>query len=184
VLSTSKDGVTWSLPVPIPLDSLASGADHFLPALAVRRGVTGTTLGLSYYGYPQANCTVATCALTAYYSGSYDGGVTWTAPVVLAGPFNISNLASTYYGYMIGDYFSSVYLPSGYVAPLTLAGVAGPSAFHETVASGLTGAPLRPATNVRIVLGAGRATAAQFPRVNQPARYAPRTALHVPHDFL
>ena len=64
-MSTSSNGTTWTAPVRIPIDVVTSTVDHFLPGIAVKPGTSGTTavLALTYYFYPQANCTSSTCQL-------------------------------------------------------------------------------------------------------------------------
>jgi len=132
VLSTSRNGIAWSTPTRIALDGATSGADHFLPSLAVRNSLFGTTLGLSYYELPQANCSVANCALYAGFSQSYNAGSTWSTPLQLAGPMSPSLLPLTSAGYMVGDYMTSIY-PSSYVAPLAVAVPPTTSAFNEAI---------------------------------------------------
>src|SRR5262249_5196486 len=65
VMSTSADGVTWSAPARIPIDPLTSTVDHFIPGLGIDPATGGATahLGLTYYYYPQSNCTASTCGL-------------------------------------------------------------------------------------------------------------------------
>src|SRR5207302_4061632 len=62
VMSTSSDGANWSAPARIPIDTMTSGADHFIPGLGIDPTTGGSTahLGLSYYYYPQANCSAST----------------------------------------------------------------------------------------------------------------------------
>ncbi|HEX6798550.1 MAG TPA: sialidase family protein [Ktedonobacterales bacterium] len=109
VLSTSSDGVNWTAPVRIPIDPIGSGVDHFLPGLAVDRSTSGASahLGLVYYYYPVAGCTVATCQLNVGFVSSTDGGATWTASQQIAGPMSLSWLANTNQGVMVGDYMST-----------------------------------------------------------------------------
>jgi hypothetical protein len=66
-------------------------------------------MGLTYYSYPKANCTPATCALNANFISSKDGGSTWTAPTLLAGPMTLSWLPNTFAGLMVGDYMATVF---------------------------------------------------------------------------
>jgi hypothetical protein len=133
VLSESRNGIQWSTPYRVPLDSTTSGADHFLPTLAARSTIFGTTLGLSYYGYPNANCTAATCTPYAYFADSYNDGGSWSSPAALAGPFNNTWFASTGAGYMVADYFESAYPVYGYIAPVTVASPPTGSTYHEMV---------------------------------------------------
>lgn len=114
VLSTSSDGVNWTSPTRVPIDPVTSTVDHFLPGLAVDRTISGSSahLTLLYYYYPISNCS--DCDLYVGFVASDDGGQTWSAPVVLAGPMKLSWLAQTGSSgsatAMIGDYFSVSYV--------------------------------------------------------------------------
>jgi len=109
VLSTSADGSTWSAVQRIPLDSVGSGVDHFIPGLAVDHLTSGSTahLVLAFYYYPNVDCTSSTCQLDVGSSSSTDGGNTWSSTKHLAGPMTLSWLASTSQGPMVGDYTST-----------------------------------------------------------------------------
>jgi hypothetical protein len=132
VLSTSPNGVNWSAPTRIALDAANSGVDHFLPSLAIRNSIFGTTIGLSYYEFPKANCTYTTCALYAAFSNSYNGGGSWASPAMLAGPMSLSWLPATGAGYMVGDYETSVY-PLSYVAPIAVAQQPTRTQYNEAI---------------------------------------------------
>lgn len=109
VMSTSGDGATWSSVARIPSDATNSGVDHFIPGLGIDPATSGASahLGLTYYYYPQANCTVSTCALFVGFISSTDGGTTWSAPTPVAGPMSLSWLPSTDSGLMVADYIST-----------------------------------------------------------------------------
>ena len=109
VMSTSSDGATWTTPVRIPIDSVSSGADYFIPGLAIDPATSGASahLALTYYYYPVANCMQATCALYAGFISSLDGGNTWSAPTPLAGPMSLDWLPSTSQGFMVADYIAT-----------------------------------------------------------------------------
>ena len=109
VMSTSTDGMAWTAPVRIPIDAVTSGADHFIPGIAVDRSTSGSTarLGLAYYSYPVAACNASTCDLTVGFVSSTDGGTTWTQPRTVAGPFKLAWIAQTDQGPMVGDYIST-----------------------------------------------------------------------------
>jgi hypothetical protein len=111
VMSTSTDGITWTAPVRIPIDPLASTVDHFIPGLAIEPTTSGNSahLALTYYFYASANCDASTCALYAGFISSPDGGSTWTAPTTLAGPMSLAWLPNTFAGLMVGDYVSTAY---------------------------------------------------------------------------
>src|SRR5206468_1863620 len=109
VMSTSADGVSWTTPARTPIDALASTVDHFTPGLGIDPGTSGATahLGLTYYYYPQANCTATTCALYAGFISSLDGGGTWSAATPLAGPMSLHWLPNTSSGRMVADYIAT-----------------------------------------------------------------------------
>src|SRR5205807_3086537 len=66
-----------------------------------------TRLALTYYFFPAASCTVATCQLQVGFLSSTDDGRTWSRPDVLAGPMQLSWLARTNQGVMVADYVST-----------------------------------------------------------------------------
>jgi hypothetical protein len=145
VFSTSADGVTWSPVTRVPIDPLDSGADHFLPGLAVDRATSGSAahLGLTYYYYPDANCDVSTCELDAGFISSTNGGASWSAPTQLAGPMNLSWLASTSGGPMVGDYISTSFSGGRAFPVIAVANAPSGGVFDEamyTVGGGLAAA--------------------------------------------
>jgi hypothetical protein len=116
VLSTSSDGVKWSKLTRLPLDPVGSGVDHFIPGLAIDPSTFGGTahLVVTFYYYPVANCTPATCQLDVGFSTSTDGGASWTSNTKIAGPMSLGWLPNTTQGTMVGDYISTSF--SGAVA--------------------------------------------------------------------
>lgn len=119
VFSTSSDGKRWSSPVRVPIDPTTSTVDHFIPGIEIEPGTSGSTahIGVTYYFYPQTNCTVSTCQLMEGYVSSADGGTTWTAPTTLAGPMSLKSIAQTNLGPMVGDY-QSLSFASGTAHPV------------------------------------------------------------------
>jgi len=115
VFSTSSDGVNWSGLSRVPADPIGSGVDHFIPGLGVDNTTSGSSahLALTYYYYPNAACTVATCQLNAAFISSSDAGAHWGGKLQLAGPMNNTWLAFTTQGYMVGDYISTSFFSSG-----------------------------------------------------------------------
>jgi hypothetical protein len=111
VMSTSSDGSNWTAPVGIPIDTITSGVDHFIPALAIDPATGGATahLTLVYYFYPNTTCTAATCQLNVGVISSQDGGNTWSAPTTLAGPMTPTWLPNTSSGLMVADYVAVAY---------------------------------------------------------------------------
>ena len=110
ILSTSTDGLTWTAPSRIPIDASNSTVDHFIPGLGVDPTTSGGSahLGLTYYFYSSANCTTK-CALSIGFISSQDGGVTWAAPVDIAGTMSPAWLPNTFAGLMVGDYASTAF---------------------------------------------------------------------------
>ena len=108
VMTTSSDGVTWSAVTRIPADPVGSGIDHMIPGIAVDKSTSGSTahLAVAFYYLTVANCTVG-CMLDVGFVSSTDGGTTWTSNMQLAGPMQLSWLAATNQGQMVGDYIST-----------------------------------------------------------------------------
>jgi hypothetical protein len=143
LLTTSMDGATWSGLQRIPLDPRGSGVDHFIPGLAVDPSRSGATahLVVTYYYYPNAACTTATCQLDVGWSGSTDGGATWTPGANLAGPMSLTWLPNTSQGYMVGDYISTSFSDATAYPAFAVAFAPSGGLFDEanfTVSGGLT----------------------------------------------
>ncbi|MBA3943492.1 MAG: exo-alpha-sialidase [Herpetosiphonaceae bacterium] len=143
VYSSSTNGVTWTAPSRVPIDATTSTVDHFIPGLGVDKSSSGSTahVGLAYYYYPVANCTMATCELNVGFISSTDGGATWSAPTQLTGPIKLAWIANTTQGRMVGDYISTSFsrgkaYPVFSVGKATLGGNFRQSL--TTVANGLT----------------------------------------------
>src|SRR6266699_2970637 len=135
VFSTSSDGNTWSPVTRIPMDPIGSGVDHFIPGLAVDPSTSGgsTHLVVTYYYYPVANCTSATCQLDVGTSTSADGGASWTSNTRLAGPMSLSWLANTSLGVMVGDYISTSFVGGPAFAVFAVAQAPNGSTFNEAI---------------------------------------------------
>jgi hypothetical protein len=120
VMSTSTDGIAWTPKVRIPIDSVNSGVDHFIPGIAVDRSTSGSSghVALGYYYYPVAACTASTCQLTVGFVSSTDGGTTWTQPQKAAGPVSLNWIASTNQGVMVGDYMSTSFAGGNFAFPV------------------------------------------------------------------
>src|SRR5450759_5189700 len=65
VIAKSTSETTWAAPTRVPIDATSSAVDHFTPGLAVDSTPSGTStrVGLTYYYYPAASCSAATCQL-------------------------------------------------------------------------------------------------------------------------
>lgn len=105
VLSKSTSETTWGAVTRVTSDA----GDHFIPGVGVDRATSGGTAraAVTYYRYPTANCTAATCQLTAAYVSTINGGTSWSAPTQLTGPMTLAWLPNTSQGRMVGDYIST-----------------------------------------------------------------------------
>jgi hypothetical protein len=120
VYVTSTNGSTWSAVQRIPIDAVTSTVDHFIPGVGVDRATSGANIhvGVTFYAYPNTNCTLATCQLVVGYISSANGGTSWSAPTQLAGPMTMSWLPDTSQGRMVGDYISTSFGSDGLAHPV------------------------------------------------------------------
>lgn len=114
VYSTSDDGTTWSTVKRVPIDATKSTVDHFDPGFGVEPGTKGKTadIGLTFYFFSNVDCQTSTCKLGVGYISSHDGGDTWNAAVVLAGPMSLNWLPESQNGLMVGDYITTAFAGS------------------------------------------------------------------------
>jgi hypothetical protein len=136
VFSSSPDGTNWSAVKRIPIDPGTSGADHFIPGLAVDKASVGrgAHLALTYYFYPDATCNGG-CQLDVGDISSPDGGSHWGSPTKVAGPTVLFNIANTSQGRMVGDYISTPFTSRGLAATVFAVGIppTPPLAFDEAM---------------------------------------------------
>jgi hypothetical protein len=135
VMSTSSDGSNWTAPTGIPIDTVGSSVDHFIPSIAADPSTSGasTHLTLTYYFYPNANCSASTCQLEIGVISSSDGGNTWGAPTTLAVPMSLTWLPNTSSGVMVGDYIATSYVNGQAYGVFALAQANQGSAFSEAI---------------------------------------------------
>jgi hypothetical protein len=135
VLSTSSDGNNWTAPVGIPIDAVTSTVDHFIPVLAVDPATSGGSarLALTYYFYPTAQCSTATCQLNVGFVSSQDGGNTWSAVTTLAGPMSLGWLPNTSSGVMVGDYTAVAFSNGQAYAVFAVAKANSGATFDEAI---------------------------------------------------
>jgi hypothetical protein len=109
VFVTSTNGTSWSAVQRIPIDATNSVVDHFIPGVGVDRNTSGSTtkVAVTYYFYPNVNCTFSTCQLHVGFISSNDGGVTFNPFIDVTGPMALSSLPDTTQGRMVGDYIST-----------------------------------------------------------------------------
>jgi hypothetical protein len=142
VMSTSLNGLSWSPVARVPIDATTSTVDHFIPGLGVDKATSGSTahLALTYYYYPNASCTSASCQLHVGFISSTNGGTTWSPVQKLAGPMSLNWLANTSQGAMVGDYISTSFSGGRAVPVVALANAPSNGTFDEamyTFAGGL-----------------------------------------------
>jgi hypothetical protein len=126
--------------------------DHFIPGLAVGSSTSGGSahLVVTFYYYPNANCTTSTCQLDVGTSTSADGGATWTSNTQIAGPMSLSWLANTSQGVMVGDYISTSFVGGPAFPAFAVAQAPSGSTFNEatdTVKGGVSVGKGNPASN-------------------------------------
>jgi hypothetical protein len=150
VLTTSTDGVTWTTPTRIPIDSASSTVDHFIPGLGVDANTSGGSahLGLTYYSYSHAGCTTD-CALSIGFISSQDGGITWAAPVDIAGTMSPAWLPNTFAGLMVGDYTSTAFAGGKAFSVFALADPTSGTLFDEPMYTNATGFSVRDQLGVK-----------------------------------
>jgi hypothetical protein len=172
VLARSTGPAKWAAPVRVPIDPVTSTVDHFVPGLAVDPATSGAAarIGLTYYYYPKASCTSATCQLDAGFVSSVNGGASWSAPSKLAGPMSLSWLPSTSEGIMFGDYIATAIVAGGNAYPvIPVAHAPAGTTFHQAM--------YVPAGGLAITGGTRAASAAHsHPFALQPAPRLPVTA--------
>ncbi|MEO8726087.1 MAG: sialidase family protein, partial [Acidobacteriaceae bacterium] len=135
VMSTSTDGSNWTAPAGIPIDAVTSTVDHFIPALAIDPATSGSSahLGLTYYFYPVAQCTAATCTLNVGFISSSDAGATWSAATALAGPMSLGWLPNTSSGLMVADYIATTYSNGNALGVFAVARANAGAAFDQAI---------------------------------------------------
>ncbi len=109
VMTTTTDGLTWTPLQRTPLDPIGSGVEHLTAGLAVASNTSGkgAHLAVTYYYWPDAGCSAATCRIRAGMATSINGGATWSQHLVLSGSMAATWWANTDSGYMTGDYIST-----------------------------------------------------------------------------
>jgi hypothetical protein len=124
VLASSSDGVAWSAPARIPIDSAGSPATHFLPAIAVDPAGAGsaTRIAVTYYSMPTVACSSTTCRVDAGFVTSGDGGASWRATERLSAQSTpVTWIPATSSGRMLADYIATSFVGGNPVPIFALA---------------------------------------------------------------
>jgi hypothetical protein len=96
---------------------------------------------VTFYNYPNANCTASACLLEVGYATSADGGATWTSTTPIAGPKLLTWLPETTQGFIVGDYISTSFPGATAFPAIAVANAPSGNVFDEatyTVAGGLS----------------------------------------------
>lgn len=135
VMTTTTDGTTWTPLQRIPLDPIGSGVEHLTAGLAVDKNTAGdhAHLAVTYYYFPQPNCTTQPCQLFVGFASSINGGKSWSPSQTLAGPTTESWYANTDQGFMTGDYISTSIALNRGVAVVPVAQAPNGQQFNEAM---------------------------------------------------
>jgi hypothetical protein len=123
VLTTSRDGVTWTQPRRVPFGPVEAAVDRFVPGLAVDPEARGRgSVAIVAYAATQSHGCAGCQLVDAHLVRSDDGGATWRAPVRLnAESIPLDWVADTGLGRMLADYISVSYVGGRPVPVLSLA---------------------------------------------------------------
>ncbi len=148
VLTTTTDGIHWTAVKRIPLAPKRKRSDFFIPGVAADPSTSGANahLALTYYYYENSACNFETCELNVGYVSSTNGGATWSAPKLLAGPMKIAWLPQTTLGYMVGDYISTS-IVNGKALPVFAVARKPGNKFHEAIYAPTNPLPIRGGTH-------------------------------------
>jgi hypothetical protein len=136
VLSSSRDGLSWTAPVRVRTGAATGVLDHLVPGLAVDVTASGASarLALAYYTLSPAGCRGDACLLSASLVSSADSGRSWSAPLQLARPTPVTALAQSNRGRFVGDYISTSFVAGGVAVPVFSAAFATfDGSFHQGV---------------------------------------------------
>jgi hypothetical protein len=141
VMSTSSNGTTWTSPARLPVVPVNSAIDLFIPGLGVDHATSGSSahLTVTTYAYSNTNCSESTCQLYVGFTTSNDGGKTWTAGKVLAGPMKLSWLPNSQNGLMVADYLSVSYANGQPFGVFPVAKAKSGGTFNEAMYTTTTG---------------------------------------------
>jgi hypothetical protein len=135
VFTTTTDGLTWTPLQRIPLDAVGSNVEHLTAGIAVDSGTSGRRahLAVTYYYWPDAGCTAATCQVYVGMATSVNAGDTWSQRQTVGGPTVPVWWAHTDVGYMTGDYISSSLTFNRAVTVVPVAQAPGNGSFFQSM---------------------------------------------------
>ena len=124
VIATSDDATTWNAPMRVSVDAVTSTVEHFVAAIGVMPGTSGTTaqIYVVFYQMANASCIASTCLIYAVTAASNDGGATWTPTTNLhAKAMKTYMLANSTLGKMLADYHTIAFANGVPVAGVIIA---------------------------------------------------------------
>jgi len=132
VLTTSRDGLTWTPPARVPVAPPGSSQEEFIPGLDASPTQAGR-LGIVYAYYVSGSCP-RRCLLGTAFVSSPNGGASWSPAQRLdAVPMPLDWLAATSQGRMTGDYYSTSFAGNRVVPVFVLAAPPVGSHLREAV---------------------------------------------------
>jgi hypothetical protein len=136
VLSSSRDGISWTAPARLPLTPVGSAVTYFVPGLGVDASSSGSTarIAVAYHAMPTGACS-ALCRVDVGLIASDTGGATWRVPERLTARSMLAPwIAATNSGHMTGDYISTSFVDGQAIPVFSLASEpAGPGAFRQAI---------------------------------------------------
>jgi hypothetical protein len=136
----------WSAPKPVPIESVSSDTQVFVPALAVDPATAGvrTRLAVAYYTLDW-DCGVPPCGgVDAGLIESADGGRTWRPPERLtAETMKLDWIAVTGTGHFLGDYISASYAGGRPVPVFPIASQPASGELRQAIFAGTRAVPGR-----------------------------------------
>ncbi len=139
VMTTTRDGLTWTPLQRIPLDAIGSDVEHLTAGLAVDSATADSHahLAVTYYYWGNAgSCTASTCQAYVGMATSTNGGTTWSQRQTLAGPTIPNWWAITESGYMTGDYITTAISDNQAVAVVPVATAPTGTTLHQAMYAG------------------------------------------------
>ena len=129
VLSTSRDGQTWTPTRRLPLDRRAG---HVIPGVAA--DPTSARVAVLFHSLPEPGCAAEACRVTVSIVESPNGGRSWGPPQRLATQaMPLAWMPRTSLGRMLGDYVSVSYVGGRAVPVFALASEPGGAGLRQAI---------------------------------------------------
>lgn len=145
VLSSSRDGVTWTAPTRVPVADRGSRVDHFVPGLGVDASPGSRRIAVVLHSLRQFEGCLDGCpnGIDVWLVVSPDGGTTWARPERLSTQsMPLEWIAETNLGRMLGDYVSTSWIGGRAIPVFALAAPPVRGQFRQAIFA-TTRAPVR-----------------------------------------